>query len=55
LARLARGGNPVTVEYARRIAAFFEPPHHLHYRIVNDWDREEVVEQLAVLPLSRPK
>lgn len=49
LARLARGDNPVTVEYARRIAAFFEPPAHPHYVIVNEDGREEVVWQLATL------
>jgi gluconate kinase len=49
LARLARGDNPVTVEYARRIAAFFEPPVHPHYIIVNEGGREEVVDQLAEL------
>lgn len=49
LARLADGNNPVTVEYARRIAAFFERPAHPHYVIVNEGGREEVVWQLAAL------
>ena len=46
LARLAHGGNPVTVAYAQRIAAFFEPPHHPHVIIRNEGGRDEVVEQL---------
>lgn len=45
-ARLARGNNPVTVEYARRIASFFEPPQHPHYTICNNFDRAFVVSQL---------
>jgi len=49
LARLARGGNPVTVEYAQRIAAFFEPPTHAHFVIRNEGGREEVVGQLRRL------
>jgi gluconate kinase len=49
MGRLARGGNPVTVEYARRIAAFFEPPQHPHYVIRNNGERWEVVWQLAAL------
>jgi gluconate kinase len=49
LARLARGGNPVTVEYAQRIAAFFEPPQHPHAVIRNEGSRAEVVEQLRRL------
>jgi gluconate kinase len=49
LARLARGGNPVTVAYARRITAFFEPPQHPHYVIRNNGDRRDVVRQLARL------
>ena len=49
LARLARGGNPVTVDYAQRIAAFFEPPQHPHFVIHNDGGREEVVAQLRSL------
>ncbi|MBK7217125.1 MAG: hypothetical protein IPH95_08755 [Candidatus Promineofilum sp.] len=49
LARLAHGGNPVTVEYAQRIAAFFEPPQHPHFVIRNDGGREEVVAQLRSL------
>lgn len=48
-ARLARGGNPVTVEYARRIAAFFEPPAHAHFVIENNGGRAEVVRQLTSL------
>ena len=47
LARLALGGNPVTVDYAQRIAAFFEPPQHAHFVIHNEGSREEVVRQLA--------
>jgi gluconokinase len=53
LARLSRGENPVTVEYARRIAEFFEPPEHPHQVIVNEGDREEVVAQLGGLLGSR--
>ncbi len=49
LARLARGSNPVTVEYAQRIAAFFEPPQHPHFVIRNEGGRAEVVEQLRAL------
>jgi gluconokinase len=49
MARLARGVNPVTVEYARRIAAFFEPPGHPHYVIRNNGERREVAWQLAAL------
>jgi gluconate kinase len=49
MARLARGGTPVTVEYARRITAFFEPPQHPHYVIRNNGEREDVVWQLAAL------
>ena len=47
LARLARGGNPVTVDYAQRIAAFFQPPQHPHFIIHNEGSRAEVVRQLA--------
>lgn len=49
LARLVGGNNPVTVEYARRIASFFEPPAHPHYVIVNERGRQEIVWQLAGL------
>ena len=49
LARLAGGNNPVTVAYARQIAAFFEPPTHPHHVIVNEGGRAEVVAQLADL------
>ncbi len=49
MARLAQGGNPVTVEYARRIAAFFEAPQHPHFVIRNDGDRADVVSQLDAL------
>lgn len=49
LARLARGGNPVTVDYAQQIAAFFESPGHAHFIIRNEGSREEVVEQLRRL------
>jgi gluconate kinase len=54
LARLARGDNPVTVEYARRIAAFFEPPQHPHYVITNNNGRRDVVLQLALLLAALP-
>jgi len=47
--RLARGDNPVTVEYAQRIAGFFEPPRHPHFIITNNRGRAEVVRQLAAL------
>lgn len=47
--RLARGGNPVTVDYARRIDALFEPPSHPHFIITNNDGREDVVRQLAAL------
>ena len=49
LTRLARGGNPVTVDYARQIATFFEPPRHAHFVIRNEGGRAEVVAQLARL------
>ena len=49
MARLAQGGNPVTVEYARRIAAFFEPPQYPHFVIRNDGGRDDVARQLAAL------
>ncbi len=49
LARLAVGGNPVTVDYAQRITAFFEPPQHVHFVIHNEGSREEVVGQLRGL------
>jgi gluconate kinase len=52
MARLSRGGNPVTVDYARQIAGFFEPPNHAHHIIVNEGGREEVVRQLAGLLAS---
>lgn len=47
--RLARGGNPVTIDYAQRIGTLFEPPRHPHFIITNDDGREEVVRQLAAL------
>ena len=47
MARLSRGGNPVSVTYARRIAGFYEPPGHPHYVVTNNGGREEVVRQLA--------
>lgn len=46
LARLARGNNPVTVDYARRIVAFFEPPQHPYVELFNNGDRAAVLEQL---------
>lgn len=49
LSRLARGGNPVTVDYARRIDGFFERPRHPHFVITNNDGREDVVRQLAAL------
>jgi len=49
MARLAEGNNPVTVEYARRIAGFFEPPRHPHFIITNNNDRRDVERQLAAL------
>ena len=49
MARLAVGGNPVTADYARQIAAFFEPPAHPHWVIRNEGPREDVVRQLAWL------
>ena len=52
LSRLARGDNPVTVAYARQIAAFFEPPRHPHAVIRNEGGRAEVVAQLARLVVS---
>lgn len=47
--RLARGGNPVTVEYAQRIDGLFERPRHPHFIITNNDGREDVVRQLAGL------
>ncbi|MCL4802981.1 MAG: hypothetical protein KJ046_01625 [Anaerolineae bacterium] len=47
--RLSRGGNPVTVEYARRIDGLFERPRHPHFIITNNDGREEIVRQLAGL------
>ena len=54
LARLAGGDNPVTVDYARHIAAYFGPPAQLlprypHFVIRNEGDRAAVVAQLAAL------
>jgi gluconate kinase len=49
MGRLAAGDNPVTPEYARRIAAFFEPPEHPHFVVHNNHGRQEVVRQLAAL------
>lgn len=49
VARLAQGVTPVTVEYARLIADFFEPPRHPHFIIVNNAGHAEVLEQLAAL------
>ena len=48
LARLAQG-NPVTVAYARQIAAFFEPPGHAHFVMRNEGRRAEVVAQVRRL------
>lgn len=49
MARLAQGNNPVTVDYARRIAAFFESPQHPHFIITNNDGRPDVERQLAAL------
>lgn len=49
VARLSRGNNPVTVEYARLIAGFFEPPRHPHFVISNNEGRDDVVRQLTAL------
>jgi gluconate kinase len=49
MARLREGSTAVTVEYARQIASFFEPPRHEHRVIDNNGGREEVVRQLADL------
>jgi gluconate kinase len=50
--RLRQGFNPVTVEYARRIVAFFEPPQHPHFTVVNNGNRREVIEQLDAILAS---
>lgn len=47
--RLSRGGNPVTVDYARRIDGLFERPRHPHFIITNDYGREEIIRQLESL------
>lgn len=47
--RLSRGRNPVTVEYARLIADFFEPPSHPHFIITNNNGRQDAVRQLEGL------
>ncbi len=47
--RLSRGNNPVTIDYAQRIASFFEPPQHPHYTIYNNFDRPFVVSQLDLM------
>lgn len=47
--RLARGSNPVTIDYARKIDKLFEPPRHPHVVIRNNGGREEVVGQLSAL------
>lgn len=47
--RLARGNNPVTIEYAQRIASFFEPPQHPHYTIYNNFDTDFVINQLELM------
>ena len=49
MARLARGGNPVTVEYAQQIDSLFEQPSQTHFVITNNDDREDVARQLAAL------
>lgn len=49
ISRLASGSSPVTVAYARRIAAFFEPPTHAHFVITNNGGQEEVVAQLETI------
>lgn len=50
--RLARGNNPVTIDYARRIASFFEPPQHAHYTIYNNFDTAFVISQLELMMAS---
>lgn len=47
--RLARGGNPVTVEYAQLIDSLFEKPRHPHFVITNNDDRADAVRQLDSL------
>ncbi|MFO7663411.1 MAG: shikimate kinase [Chloroflexota bacterium] len=47
MARLRESNSAVTVEYARLIASFFEPPKHAHIVIENNDRREAVVSQLA--------
>jgi gluconate kinase len=49
MSRLARGGNPVTVEYAQRIDGLFERPRHPHFVITNNDGRQDVARQLAAL------
>lgn len=49
MARLQQGFNPVTVDYARRIAAFFEPPEHPCAVLANNGGRAEIVEQLRAI------
>lgn len=49
VSRLARGGNPVTVDYAQRIDSLFEQPSQPHFVIANNDGREDVVRQLAAL------
>lgn len=49
MARLREGNSAVTVDYARRIASFFEPPEHDHCVIENNAGRGEVVDQLTQL------
>lgn len=49
MGRLARGGNPVTVDYARRIDGLFEQPSQPHFVITNNDGREDIARQLAAL------
>jgi gluconokinase len=49
MSRLKAGNTAVTVEYARRIASYFEPPQHDYRVIENNGGRREVVAQLARL------
>jgi gluconokinase len=49
MARLRESNSAVTVEYARLIASFFEPPQHEHVIVENNGRRAEVVKQLKRL------
>jgi gluconate kinase len=49
LERLRQANNLITVEYARQIAGFYEPPGHPVVVIQNNDGREAVVRQLVEL------